>query len=67
VPLIPWLLIFGFIWFFVFRQLRMQGVRGQQPTPVYVVNSAGPPGGFGAGPAPAAPVPPATPPQPPGA
>jgi len=22
VPLIPWLLIFGFIWFFVFRQLR---------------------------------------------
>ena len=22
VPLIPWLLIFGFIWFFIFRQLR---------------------------------------------
>ena len=22
VPLVPWLLIFGFIWFFVFRQLR---------------------------------------------
>src|SRR5687767_11184678 len=22
IPLIPWLLIFGFIWFFVFRQLR---------------------------------------------
>ena len=22
LPLIPWLLIFGFIWFFVFRQLR---------------------------------------------
>ena len=22
VPLIPWLLIFGFLWFFVFRQLR---------------------------------------------
>jgi cell division protease FtsH len=25
VPLIPWLLIFGFIWFFVFRQLRNAG------------------------------------------
>src|SRR5688500_752925 len=24
VPLVPWLLIFGFIWFFVFRQLRKQ-------------------------------------------
>src|SRR4051812_44747626 len=24
VPLIPWVLIFGFIWFFVFRQLRKQ-------------------------------------------
>jgi ATP-dependent Zn protease len=24
VPLIPWLLIFGFIWFFVFRNLRKQ-------------------------------------------
>ena len=22
VPLIPWLLIFGFVWFFIFRQLR---------------------------------------------
>ena len=22
IPLIPWLLIFAFIWFFVFRQLR---------------------------------------------
>ncbi|HEX8911981.1 MAG TPA: ATP-dependent zinc metalloprotease FtsH [Humisphaera sp.] len=25
VPIIPWLLIFGFIWFFVFRQLRSSG------------------------------------------
>src|SRR6478609_1040303 len=25
LPLIPWLLIFGFIWFFVFRQLRGAG------------------------------------------
>src|SRR5436190_3544077 len=22
VPLIPWILIFGFVWFFIFRQLR---------------------------------------------
>jgi len=29
LPVIPWLLIFGFIWFFVFRQLRHAG-RGQQ-------------------------------------
>jgi cell division protease FtsH len=25
LPLIPWILIFGFIWFFVFRQLRSAG------------------------------------------
>jgi cell division protease FtsH len=25
LPIIPWLLIFGFIWFFVFRQLRSAG------------------------------------------
>ena len=25
LPLVPWLLIFGFIWFFVFRQLRSSG------------------------------------------
>ncbi len=29
VPLIPWLLIFGFIWFFVFRQLRNSAGRGR--------------------------------------
>ncbi len=28
VPLIPWLLIFGFIWFFVFRQLRSSSGAG---------------------------------------
>jgi len=28
VPLIPWILIFGFIWFFVFRQLRSGGGAG---------------------------------------
>jgi cell division protease FtsH len=28
VPLVPWLLIFGFIWFFVFRQLRNSGGAG---------------------------------------
>jgi hypothetical protein len=39
VPLIPWLLIFGFIWFFAFRQLRNVGAtmwrnnpRWQMPT-----------------------------------
>jgi ATP-dependent Zn protease len=36
VPLIPWLLIFGFIWFFVFRQLRKINVR--PPQPVYIVS-----------------------------
>jgi cell division protease FtsH len=28
IPLVPWLLIFGFIWFFVFRQLRNSGGAG---------------------------------------
>jgi ATP-dependent Zn protease len=60
VPLIPWLLIFGFIWFFVFRQLRGQAGRTQQPMSVFVVN----PGFPGTAPAPA---PPPTPQWPPGA
>ena len=38
VPLIPWLLIFGFIWFFVFRMLRAQQQQRREPTPVVVVN-----------------------------
>jgi ATP-dependent Zn protease len=36
VPLIPWLLIFFFIWFFVFRTLKRR-----QPMPVYIVNPPG--------------------------
>jgi ATP-dependent Zn protease len=35
LPLIPWLLIFGFIWVFVFR--RMKDQRGR-PMPVVIVN-----------------------------
>lgn len=31
VPLIPWVLIFGFIWFFVFRTLRRQGIQVHRP------------------------------------
>jgi ATP-dependent Zn protease len=42
VPLIPWLLIFGFIWFFVFRQLRNAGQRPKEPLPVIVVNAGSP-------------------------
>jgi ATP-dependent Zn protease len=38
VPLIPWLLIFGFIWFFVFRQLRSQKGKLGEPIRVVVVN-----------------------------
>lgn len=34
LPFIPWVLILGFIWFFVFRALR----RTKQPTPVIIVN-----------------------------
>jgi hypothetical protein len=76
VPLIPWVLIFGFIWFFVFRQLRGQGARPPQPWPVVVVNPGalnGGPGGSGApdahgpGPSPGAPTPPPIRPQTPGA
>jgi ATP-dependent Zn protease len=40
LPLIPWLLIFGFIWFFVFRQLRKQTGK-TQPWPVYMVPAPG--------------------------
>ena len=41
VPLIPWLLIFGFIWFFVFRQLRGMQTTKNEPMRVIVVNPAG--------------------------
>ena len=37
VPLIPWLLIFGFIWFFVFRQLRSVRKPGTPAEPVRVI------------------------------
>jgi len=38
VPLIPWILIFAFIWFFVFRALRaQQQQRAVTPIPVYIV------------------------------
>jgi cell division protease FtsH len=47
VPLIPWVLIFGFIWFFVFRQLRKnaEAKAGAPPEAVrvYVVNQPGEP------------------------
>lgn len=39
LPLVPWLLIFGFIWFFVFRQLRKGAARQAlppKPIPVYL-------------------------------
>jgi ATP-dependent Zn protease len=40
LPLVPWLLIFLFIWYFVFRQLRNANRQQAQPkaTPVYIVN-----------------------------
>jgi ATP-dependent Zn protease len=44
IPLIPWLLIFGFIWFFVFRQLRsQQKTKVGEALKVYVVNQPGEP------------------------
>ena len=48
VPLIPWLLIFAFIWFFVFRQLRKAQTtaannRVGDALKVYVVNQPGEP------------------------
>jgi ATP-dependent Zn protease len=38
IPLIPWLLIFCFIYIFIFRQLRKSSPQGQQPIPVIIVN-----------------------------
>ena len=43
VPLIPWLLIFVFIWFFVFRQLRGMQTTKTEPMRVIVVDPAGEP------------------------
>jgi ATP-dependent Zn protease len=43
LPLIPWLLIFAFIWYFVFRLLRQARPLGpREPMPVYIVNPPGP-------------------------
>ncbi|MGE5608491.1 MAG: ATP-dependent metallopeptidase FtsH/Yme1/Tma family protein [Bacillota bacterium] len=42
VPLIPWLLIFGFIWFFVYRQLRGRSGTQAAPLRVMIVNPASP-------------------------
>jgi cell division protease FtsH len=36
LPLVPWVLIFGFIWFFVFRQLRRSSTQVSQPRPIPV-------------------------------
>jgi cell division protease FtsH len=36
LPLVPWILIFGFIWFFVFRQLRKTNLR--EPLPMVVAS-----------------------------
>jgi hypothetical protein len=39
LPVVPWLLIFLFIWFFIFRQLRRQSPQPQpKAVPVYLVN-----------------------------
>jgi ATP-dependent Zn protease len=38
VPLIPWLLIFAFLWYFVFRQLRRNSGQPPKPMAVYLVN-----------------------------
>jgi ATP-dependent Zn protease len=37
VPLIPWLLIFGFLWFFVFRTLRQSLAARKEPLRVVIV------------------------------
>ena len=37
LPLVPWFLIFAFIWFFVFRQLRRAQPGEPKPAPVYIV------------------------------
>lgn len=39
VPLIPWVLVFGFVWFFVFRQMRSQGKKTVEAVPVFIVDT----------------------------
>jgi len=38
LPFIPWLLIFGAVWFFLFRQLRKNAGHAPRPTPVVIVD-----------------------------
>ncbi len=38
LPLIPWLLIFGFVWFFLNRQMRVARKLRREPMPVVIVN-----------------------------
>jgi ATP-dependent Zn protease len=38
VPLIPWIVIFLFIWFFLLRNLRKNQAKLEAPRPVYIVN-----------------------------
>jgi len=68
IPLIPWLLIFGFIWFFVFRQLRKsQPATAGAPADavrVYVVNQPGEPPIASTAPTTATPPQPPPPPAP---
>jgi ATP-dependent Zn protease len=56
VPLIPWLLIFGFIWFFVFRQLRGGMGQANLARPVYIVPPPPPMSGAPTAPAPQPPA-----------
>ena len=66
IPLIPWLLIFGFIWFFVFRKLRGAQSTEMKPWPVYFVpapqGAAPPPPPLGTVATPQPPPPPTPPP-----
>jgi ATP-dependent Zn protease len=41
IPLIPWVVIFGFIWIFVFRQLRKTSTKEPEVVRVFVVNQPG--------------------------
>ena len=43
LPVIPWLLIFGFIWFFVFRQLRRSGAFPRTESNLYEPGAEPPP------------------------
>jgi ATP-dependent Zn protease len=38
LPLVPWFLIFAFVWFFILRPLSKRSHLPPKPTPVYIVN-----------------------------